>query len=157
MVALVSFKKQRLMLAASSGENGGQRRVLERPFRGVLIIIPIAHLPTSAGFLQAGLKISGFILRREDNHGVPSRARQHFSLRAFASERYSPGVPDYPDASNHQSPPRNLNPLRGCNSGLAQYSPALQYSPPATLRVAMRAGITPRSRIRGRGRERSAL
>src|SRR6516164_3422497 len=59
---LVSFKKQRLILAASSNENGGERRVFEKPFRGVLITMPIAHLSFTAGFLQAEVSISNFIV-----------------------------------------------------------------------------------------------
>src|SRR6516162_11068909 len=62
IAAPISFRKQRLILAASSDDNGGHRRVFEKPFRGVLIITPIAHLSVTAGFRQAAVSISTFIV-----------------------------------------------------------------------------------------------
>src|SRR6516162_4547777 len=50
IAAPISFRKQRLIFAASSDDNGGERRVFEKPFRGVFIMIPIAHLSVTAGF-----------------------------------------------------------------------------------------------------------
>ena len=61
MAALVSLKKQRLISAASSDCKGGERRVFERPFRGVLMMMAIAHLPLKTEFLEPGVKISGLI------------------------------------------------------------------------------------------------
>src|SRR6516165_2753557 len=64
IAAPVSFRKQRLILAASSDDNGGERRVFEKPFRGVFIITPIAHLSVTAGFRRAAVSISSFIVRK---------------------------------------------------------------------------------------------
>src|ERR1700747_1571514 len=61
MAALVSLRKQRLISAASSDCNGGERRVFEKPFRGVLIMMATAHLPEKTELLEPGVKISGFI------------------------------------------------------------------------------------------------
>jgi hypothetical protein len=61
MAALLSLRKQRLISVASSDCNGGESRVFEKPFRGVLIMMAIAHLPLKTEFLEPGVKISGFI------------------------------------------------------------------------------------------------
>src|SRR5215469_16095593 len=50
------------MLAASSADNGGQSRVFEKPFRGVFIIMPIAHLPVTAKFRRPEVSFSSFIV-----------------------------------------------------------------------------------------------
>src|SRR6516162_9022813 len=63
IAAPISFRKQRLIFAASSDDNGGERRVFEKPFRGVFIMIPIAHLSITAGFRRAAVNISCFIVR----------------------------------------------------------------------------------------------
>src|SRR5262249_53818625 len=68
IAALRSFRKQRLIFAASSADNGGERRVFEKPFRGVFIITPIAHLFVRAGFRRAAVNISSFIVCL---HGEP--------------------------------------------------------------------------------------
>src|SRR6516164_2383807 len=62
IAAPISFRKQRLILAASSDDNGGERRVFEKPFRGVFVITPIAHLCVIAGFRRAAVNISCFIV-----------------------------------------------------------------------------------------------
>src|SRR6516165_8664454 len=63
IAAPISFRKQRLIFAASSDDNGGERRVFEKPFRGVFIMMPIAHLSVVAGFRWAVVNISCFIVR----------------------------------------------------------------------------------------------
>src|SRR5208282_3595360 len=62
IAAVVSFRKQRLIFAASSCDSGGERRVFENPARGALIIMPIAHLSVTSGFRRPEVSISSFIV-----------------------------------------------------------------------------------------------
>src|ERR1700730_14907422 len=62
MAAVVSFRKQQLIFAASSCDSGGERRVFENPARGALIIMPIAHLSVTVGFRRPEVSISSFIV-----------------------------------------------------------------------------------------------
>src|ERR1700730_3460287 len=78
------------MLAASSEDKGGERRVFEKPFRGVLIITPIAHLSVTAGFRQGEVSISSFIACVHGARVCLQRAAGYF----FVSDRESSLFPD---------------------------------------------------------------
>jgi hypothetical protein len=86
MDAQVSLRKQRLMLAPSSDDSGGDRRVFEKPFRGVLIIMPIAHLSVRERFRLVEVSISSFMSGSDPSaHWSPANGKS--------------GEPAYPEAA----------------------------------------------------------